>query len=304
MGTTIQTAPRQPGVNVAQPFVGLPGAVWILLLLIICYAPILYRLAYQWSTDEDMGHGFFVPAIAAYMAWQRRGELESISFRSNPIGLALLLWAAAQSIVGNLGAEIFLSRTAFLLSVYGSVLYLGGWTAIRIFFFPLFLLLFMVPLPAIIYNQITFPLQLLASRVAEFVLSAVGIPVIRDGNVLELPSQKLSVVEACSGIRSLLSLSFLSLVYGQFFDDKPWMKWVLLPLTIPIAITANAARVTTTGMLSEMNPDFAHGFYHTAQGWVVFMVAMVILVAVHRAINVIYTRSQHRTAVVPPAVSE
>jgi exosortase len=290
MGTTTQTAPREQGKGAEEPLFGVPSAIWLLLLLVVCYAPILYRLVNQWYADEDMGHGFFVPVIAGYIGWQKREELQAAALRSNPLGLLLMAWGAAQSIIGTLGAELFLSRTAFLISVYGTVLYLGGMAAIRILFYPLFLLLFMVPIPAIIYNQITFPLQLLASRVAEFVLSAVGIPVLRDGNVLELPSQRLSVVEACSGIRSLLSLSFLSLVYGHFFDNKPWMKWALLPLTIPIAITANAARVTGTGLLSEINPEYATGFYHTAEGWVVFMVAMVILVLAHRSVDFVYNR--------------
>lgn len=292
MGTHIQTAPGQHQSRATMPIFGIGGIVWLLALLILCYAPILYRLVNQWYTDEDMGHGFFVPAIATYIAWYKRDELKAAPLQSNPLGLVLMAWGAVQSIIGTLGVELFLSRTSFLISVYGTVLYLGGMAAIRILFFPLFLLLFMVPIPAIIYSQLTFPLQLLASRVAETVLSLLGIPVLRDGNVLELPSQRLSVVEACSGIRSLLSLSFLSLVYGQFFDDKAWMKWVLLPLTVPIAITANATRVTGTGILSEINPEYATGFYHTAEGWVVFMVAMIILVAVHRLVNFIYSRTK------------
>ena len=114
-----------------------------------------------------------------------------------------------------------------------------------------------------IYNQITFPLQLFASWVAENLLNLMGYPVLRDGNILELASQKLSVAEACSGIRSLLSLSFLSLVYAYFFDKRVWMRWVLFAATIPIAILANAGRVTITGMLSEINPELAHGFFHS-----------------------------------------
>lgn len=266
------------------PF-GLPALAWFLGLLVLCYAPILFALVNHWMVDEDMGHGFFVPVIAGYIAWQKRMELAAAAPKSNYLGLVILVLAGTQSIIGTLGAELFVSRTAFLFSVIGCVLFAGGMTAIRIMAFPLFLLFFMVPIPTIIYNQITFPLQLFASRVAEVALGLAGIPVLRDGNVLELPSQKLSVVEACSGIRSLLSLSFLSLVYGFFFDNKHWMKWVLLILTVPIAITANASRVTLTGILSEINPEYATGVYHSLSGWVVFMVALVILVAVHQMIN-------------------
>jgi len=289
MSSTLQVAqPGEPRPQVNQ--IGIPAMVWILALLIACYFPILMRLVDNWIVDEDMGHGFFVPVIAGYIAWQKRDELAATEFKTNPLGLLILAAAACQSIVGVLGAELFLSRTAFLMSVFGCVVYLGGLKAVRMLSLPLFLLLFMIPIPAIIYNQITFPLQLLASRVAEAVLSLAGIPVLRDGNVLELPSQRLSVVEACSGIRSLLSLTFLSLVYGFFFDTKPWMKWVLLVSTVPIAITANASRVTLTGLLSEVNPEYAQGVYHSMSGWVVFMVALVLLVAVHQLVNQIHSR--------------
>ena len=138
--------------------------------------------------------------------------------------------------VATLGVELFLARTAFIFSLAGIVLWLGGMPALRVLAFPLFLLFFMVPIPSVIYYQITFPLQLLASRVAETVLSWIGYPVLREGNILELASQRLSVAEACSGIRSLLSLSFLSLVYGYFYDQRPWMRVVLLIGTVPIAI--------------------------------------------------------------------
>jgi exosortase len=116
-----------------------------------------------------------------------------------------------------------------------------------------------------------------------------GIPVLRDGNVLELASQKLSVAEACSGIRSLLSLTFLSLVYSYFFDSKVWMRWALLIGTVPIAILANSGRVTITGILSEINPELARGFFHSLEGWIIFMIALVMLVALHWTINFFYS---------------
>src|ERR1700686_2428516 len=190
---------------------------------------------------------------------------------------------------GTLVAQIVVSRVGFLVALVGVILFLCGTQVLRILAFPLFLLLFMIPIPAMIYARITLPLQLFASRVAETVLSLFGIPVLRDGNVLELASQRLSVVEACSGIRSLLSLSFLSLVYAYFFDKKVWMRWVLLAATIPIAIAANASRVTLTGLISEYRPTLAQGFFHTAEGWVLFIVALVLLVAFHQLINRIYS---------------
>jgi exosortase len=287
MGSSTNTLPARQAH--AEPVsLGLVSLIWFAVLLVICYLPILNQLVVQWSNDEDMGHGFFVPALAVYIAWQRREELLASNLKPNYLGLVIMTLAAAQSIAGTLGAELFTQRVAFVFSVIGAVLYMGGWTAMRILSFPLFLLFFMIPIPAIIYNQITFPLQLIASQVAESALSIMGIPVVRDGNILELPSQKLSVVEACSGIRSLLSLSFLSLIYGYFFENKLWMRWLLFVATVPIAITANASRVTMTGLLSEVNVEYSRGVYHSLSGWVVFVVAMVILVLFHQAADKTY----------------
>jgi len=230
-----------------------------------------------------------VPAVAGFIAWRRRDELASLKPVPNYWGLALVVFGAIQMMLGTLGAQIFIARTAFLVSVVGAVLFMGGTRALKILAFPMFLLVFMFPIPAIIYARITLPLQLFASSVAETVLNFIGTPVLRDGNVLELANgQRLSVVEACSGIRSLLSLSFLSLIYAYFFDNKVWMRWVLLAATIPIAIAANASRVTLTGLISEYRPDLAQGFFHTAEGWVLFIVALVLLVAFHQLINRIF----------------
>jgi exosortase len=264
---------------------------WVSILLAVCYAPILMALVRQWNGDPDMGHGFFVPAIAGFIAWQKRDEMARTPARPNWWGLAIMLWAGFQLYVATLGAELFLSRTSFVISIIGAVLLLGGTQYLKIFGFPLFLLFFMVPIPAVIYNQLTFPLQMFASRVAEKTIDLLQIPVIREGNVLILPQQTLNVVEACSGIRSLLTLTFLSLVYGYFFEKRTWVRIVLFFSTIPIAIAANAGRVAFTGVISQFKPELAEGWFHEAQGWVIFMIGLTILVAFHqliiRTINVI-----------------
>ncbi len=257
---------------------------WVSALILACYGPILVALVRIWNGDPDMGHGFFVPVIAAYIAWQKREELTGVDAKPNWWGLALLFWGAFQLYVATLGAELFLARTSLVFSIFGAVLLLGGTAYLRIFFFPLFLLFFMVPIPAIIYNQITFPLQLIASQWAEYTITLLQIPIIREGNVLELAQQKLNVVEACSGIRSLLTLTFLSLVYGYFFEKRGWVRVVLFFSTIPIAIVANAGRVTMTGVMSQINPELAEGLFHEAEGWVIFMVALVFLLAFHQVI--------------------
>ncbi len=268
--------------------------LWFGALLLVCYGPVLASLGNDWIIDEDMGHGFFVPAVALYIVWLRRGELLAGDYKPFIPGLIVAVAGALQLMAATLGAELFMARTAFIISLAGIVLTLGGFRLVKDLGFPLFLLVFMIPLPAIIYNQVTFPLQLLASQIAEQVLTWVGIPVLRDGNILELPSQRLSVVEACSGIRSLLSLSFLSLVYGFFFDNKSWMRWVLLVLTVPIAISANAFRVTITGILSEVDPELAAGIFHSLEGWVIFMIALVLLFVSHRLVNLVYARAARR----------
>ena len=288
MATAADKLPEQVPAEARN--ISWPAVAWFGVLLIAAYFPILTKLVNQWSTDDDVSHGFFVPVVAGYVAWTRRDALLHIEWKPAWWGIGLLVWGGIQAYLGMLGAELFLQRTAFLESLLGLLLVLGGVRLVRELLFPLLLLPFMIPLPTVIYNQITFPLQLFASAVAERSLEVLNIPVLRDGNILELPSQKLSVAEACSGIRSLLSLSFLSLVYAYFFDRKVWMRWVLLFATVPIAIIANSARVTLTGVFSEIDPTLAEGFFHEAEGWVIFVVAIVILVVLHQLINWVYRR--------------
>jgi exosortase len=278
-----ESAPQRQSLQV--PWLSL---TWFFGLLILCYGPVLVRLVNQWNNDEDMGHGFFVPVIAAYIAWQKKDELLGRVLKPNPIGIVIILFAALQMYIGTMGAELFLARTAFIEGVIGVIISLGGFYALKVMAFPLLVLCFMVPVPGVIYNEITFPLQLFASRVAGDVLELIGIPVLRDGNVLELPSQKLNVVEACSGIRSLLSLTFLSIVYGYFFEKKTWMRIALFLAVVPIAILANAGRVTASGIMSEINPEWAHGTAHTASGWVIFMIALFMMVTTHTVLTRIY----------------
>ena len=279
------TAKTQGDRNASAGSAWLAEIAWFGALLIGCYAPLLWGLMRQWATDEDMSYGFFVPAVAGLVVWKRRAELAAVGDVPNYWGLALAAWGAVQMVLGTLAAQVFVARTAFLLSMTGAVLFLGGTRVLRILAFPLILLSFMFPIPAIVYAQVTLPLQLLASGVAEAALNVLGIPVLRDGNVLELASQRLSVAEACSGIRSLVSLAFLALVYAYFFDRRIWMRPVLLAATVPIAIAANAARVTLMGLIGEYRVDLAQGFLHLAEGWVLFVTAVGLVVLFHRVVN-------------------
>jgi len=284
MASVAEQLPGRPPAATA-PSISWAAVAWFSALLVAVYFPVLRHLVEQWSTDENVSHGFFVPAVALYITWQRRDKILVMERKPAWWGLAIMAWGALQGYVGVLGAELFLQRTSFLITLVGLLLVVGGTRLVRVLAFPLLLLPFMIPIPAIVFNQITFPLQLFASQVAETVLGWIGIPVLRDGNILELASQRLSVAEACSGIRSLLSLSFLSLVYAYFFDRRIWMRWVLLIATVPIAILANSGRVTLTGILSEVNPELARGFFHSLEGWIIFLIALVMLTGLHVVIN-------------------
>ena len=273
--------------------------IWFSTLLLISYAAVLYTLGGQWIVDSDVSHGPFVPVVAGYVAWQRRQQFIDTPAQTNYWGLAIVGWAMLQMLAGTLGADLFLQRTSLIIATTGIVLLLGGTKILKLAGLPIFLLLFMIPLPKVIYGQITLPLQLFASFCAEQVLTLLNIPVLREGNLIELSVhakdgsefiKTLNVVEACSGIRSLMALSFLGIIYGFFFDSKPWMKWALLVATVPIAITANASRVALTGILTEFNPDLAEGFFHMLEGWVIFVVAGIMLFITHQIINFLYNR--------------
>lgn len=280
------TPVTDPATTTAPGKISWVPLAWFGGLLIACYAPILWALVQQWNVNPDMGHGFFVPLIAGFIAWQKREELLALKASPNWWGLAVVAYGGLQLYVATLGAELFLARTAFVITLIGIILLLGGTRYLRALSFPLFLLFFMIPIPNIIYNKITFPLQILASQVATGALDVLRVPVMREGNVLHLSDTSLSVVEACSGIRSLLSLTFLSLVYGYFFENSIWMRVALFAATIPIAIVANASRVTLTGLLTEYKKELAEGFFHSAEGWVIFMVALIALIAFHQALKV------------------
>lgn len=292
-GSTPSSPPVTESLQPAATINWLPICIFTALLFLL-FAPVLVSMAKEWGTDEDMGHGMFVPVIAIWITWQKRGELSKLPIKSSYWGFLFLLWGGLQLFIATLGVELFLARTAFIVSLVGVILAVWGMPMLRALAFPLFLLIFMIRIPAIIYNQITFPLQLFASSVAEVTLSLIGIPVFREGNILELPSQRLSVVEACSGIRSLLSLTFLSLVYGYFFEQKTWLRVVLFFSTVPIAIGANAFRVTLTGILSEFKRELVEGVFHAAEGWVIFMIALVLLVLFHQVINKVYKMAYGR----------
>jgi exosortase len=261
---------------------------WVLLALACAwlYAPVVTRLAHDWAHDENYSHGLLIVPLGAWFAWQQRDRLVAARARPSVLGLLVMCGALGLVIVGTLGAELFLTRISLIVIIAGAVLFLHGRHHLRILAFPLLFLLLMVPLPAIVFNQIAFPLQLLASRVGTAGIRACSVPVLREGNVIVLADTSLEVAEACSGIRSLVSLLTLGILYGYFTDPRPWMRTVIALATIPIAIVANAARVTGTGVLAHYyGPGAANGFFHSFSGWLVFVVAFLLLFVVGRTLT-------------------
>jgi exosortase len=268
----------------------------IVLLLVWIYSPILLKLASQWWHDPNFSHGFFVPAFSLYVLWEQRARLLTLPRRPTWTGLVILGVALATLIVGVLGAELFLSRISLLLVIAGLVVFFLGWRYQRAVLFPWAFLILMIPIPNLLFNQITFPLQLLASKVAANVLPWLGVPVLREGNIIQLPAMPLEVAEACSGIRSLLSLGTLAIIYGYLAEKRTLGRVVLALASLPIAVAANSSRIVGTGLLVQYwNPDKAEGFFHGFSGWLIFVVSLVLLYAVHQALK-LFWRKQEKPA--------
>jgi exosortase len=256
------------------------------------YADVIPALVRQWTADPDYSHGFFVVPLAAFFIWERRDALARTPVRPHLAGLVVLAASLIVFIAGRYGSELFLTRVSMIGVLAGLILFLAGRAYLRILVFPLAFLLFMIPLPAIVFNQIAFPLQLLASRLGEMTISASGVPVLREGNVLLLPGRTLEVAEACSGIRSLLSLLMLAIVLGYFSERRIGPRVAIAIAAIPIAVIANAIRVAGTGLASYwISPAAAEGFFHSFSGWLMFVVALGGLLAVHRAIEFARSRA-------------
>ncbi|MFZ1156197.1 MAG: exosortase/archaeosortase family protein [Candidatus Sulfotelmatobacter sp.] len=254
------------------------------------YGPTIYHLVRQWAaTDSDFSHGFFVPLFSAFVIWQERRRLSEIIPKPSWSGLVLIAFALGILIVGRLGAELFLARFSMLVLIAGLIVLFAGWNFFRAVLFPWAFLLLMIPIPTLVFNKITFPLQLLASRIAADVLPWLGVPVLREGNVINLPSMALNVAEACSGIRSLMSLVCLAIIYGYLMERRIVVRWALALISVPIAVAANSARIVGAGLVVQYwDPEKAQGFYHIFEGWLVFVVCLILLYFAHFLIQVIW----------------
>lgn len=264
------------------------GAAAAVLLLLICYTPTIRGMFDQWVHDEDMGHGLVVPIVIAWILWRERARWRALPMTGSAWGFVLLAAGGLIHVAGTLGAGLFASSVALLLSAAGLAVCFGGLALLRSWSFAFLLALFMLPKLAVVYNQATLPLQLAASKLAAGVLIAARIGVIREGNILDVNGHRVAVAEACNGIRYLLPLGFLSVVFAYLADPKPWMRAALLAVTIPLAILANAFRVAA----SAWAPALDSGTPHEVLGAAIFTLAFALLLPLWAALNVIYRRSR------------
>ena len=286
------SVPREAGIRLAVPLwqiVVLSGmTMWL-------YRSILVHLIGQWWQNPNFSHGFFVPLFSALVIWQERQNLANLLLRPSWSGLFVCAFAMCTLVAGQLGAELFLSRSSLLILLAGLIVLFCGWRYFRALLFPWAFLILMIPIPAIVFNQITFPLQLLASRVAGVILPLLGVPVLREGNVINLPAMALEVAEACSGIRSLMSLVALAVIYGYLMEKRLWVRWVLALASVPIAVAANSMRIIGTGLLVQYwDPEKAEGYFHASWGWIIFVTSLVMLYALHGLINTVLRKAGAR----------
>ena len=251
-------------------------------VIVAIYYQVVAKLVLDWYENPDFSHGFLVVPFALYVLWEKRNVLRDTPIRQTWSGLWLVVAAIFMLFMGIYGAELFLSRISLVMLLGGVVWTLCGRAMLREVRFAILVLLLAIPIPAVVFNQITFPLQLLASRMASSLLPLFGVPVLRDGNVIQLPAMQLEVAEACSGIRSLMSLFAVAVFYGYFLERNTWRRVILALASIPIAVFANSARIVGTGLCVQYwNPDKAVGFFHEFSGWLMFIISLSCLYLIH-----------------------
>ena len=278
-GTTAIKPPT--GWEQLQKF-GWQGAL-LVAVFVALYFSVLVHLVRQWYTDPDYSHGFLVPFLSAFLIWQRRDKLFQVVRRPSNWGLLIVVFSLGLLFLGSMGAELFLTRVSMIGTICGMIVYFSGWRLLRSMAFPLAFLLFAIPIPALIYNEIVFPLQGIASRFATSFLEMLNLfPIMREGNILIMPGMRLEVVEACSGIRSLMSLLALAAGYGYLAEKSVAVRWFMFLAMIPLAIISNGTRVMITALMTNyIGPQAAEGFMHEFSGWVIFVVATALFLGLH-----------------------
>jgi exosortase len=260
----------------------------LFLLAAWLYAPLALRLASQWWKDPNYTHGFFVPVFSLFLIWERRANLAALRIKPAWSGLVILLFALTSLILGAITSGFFLYRISVLLFIAGVVVFLAGWKHLAAISFPLAFVVLMIPSSTLL-EQITFPLQIIASKIASFLLMLAGVPAVREGNIIFLPTARLEVAEACSGIRSLFSLLTLTIVYGYLVETRIGTRVLLAFMAVPISVFANALRITFTGLVVDnWGVERAEGTVHLLSGWLVFAASLTLLFLLHRLVQVLW----------------
>jgi len=246
------------------------------------YAPLGLRLAQQWWRDPNYAHGFFVPVFSLYLIWERRAKLAALRMKPSWWGLAIVGFALIALVLGTASSGFFLARLSLLLLICGAVVFMAGWNHLAALSFPLAFLILMIPSSTLV-DQITFPLQVIASKTATLLLTGVGIPAVREGNIILLPTARLEVAEACSGVRSLFSLITLSVIYGYLAETKTGVRALLAFIAVPVSILANALRIAVTGLVVYFwGVEGAEGTLHLLSGWLIFAASLLLIFFLHR----------------------
>jgi exosortase len=261
-------------------------AVVLAVILAVLYRGILRDLALQWWDDPNYSHGFLVPLFSAFLIWQQWDQLRTVPVRGSSLGLIVLGVGVVELLLGDFGAENFLMRSSLLVIIAGLVLFHLGPSMLRALAFPLGYLIFMIPLPATLFYAITFPLQSFAASQAASILEVMGIPALLDGNVIHLSQLSLGVTEACSGIRSLISLLAGAAAWAYLAMPPGWIAVTFVASAVPVTIAANVARVVLTGIIGqEWGMQYASGFFHEFAGWGIYLFAFACLFGVHALIH-------------------
>jgi len=236
-----------------------------------------------WMRDETYSHGLLMVPLAIYVVWRQREELARLPRRPSAAGLAVLAGSLLALGAGVSCAAPLVARLALLCALAGVVACFWSGRHVKAVSFAFVLLLLAIPLPEAVFARITPPLQMLAARFGEAALTALQIPVFREGTFIVLAKATLEVAEACSGIRSLVSLVALAAIWGYVSESPLWLRWLLAAASVPIAIVANGIRVAGTGVAAHFcGPAAAQGFFHSFSGWLVFLVAVALLLGLHR----------------------
>lgn len=259
--------------------------VWILLVasFFSIYYPVFSGLVQVWSSSDDYSHGFLIIPLSAYMIWQNRNILSVQSIDGSWFGLFLALLSLLIFLIGKFGSIITLLPVSMVLFVWGTVLFLFGFKLFRLCFFPLFFLLFMIPAPSQIYTALTNPLQVIVTKVTVAMASMMGVLVYREGNVIHLPDMSFQVVQACSGLRSIMMMLTLGAIFGYFSLRSPFMRIILITAGIPIAIIVNIFRVFFMVIAyNYFKFNLTEGTPHTILGLLVFALGLMFFIILQK----------------------